>query len=155
MTSNVGVTDLPKTQNKLGFGTTDSTEQNKNTKELLTKALQEKFKPEFLNRIDVVVVFDWLTKDDITKIANIMINNVNKKLASKNITLKFTNGAMKEIFDKGYSSTYGARPLKRYIEQNIEDNLAEEILIGRVQEGDEVTVGFSEGKFTYKPSKKD
>lgn len=153
LTSNVGVADLPKNQTKLGFGTTEDKDKNTNTKELLTKALQAKFKPEFLNRIDVVVIFDWLTKEDIVKIANIMIANVNKKLADKNITLKFTNGAMKEIFEKGYSSTYGARPLKRFIEQNVEDNLAEEILMGRVSNGDTVTVGFSDGKFTYKTNK--
>ena len=151
LTSNVGVADLPKNTNKLGFGSKE--DKNESTKELLTKALQAKFKPEFLNRIDVVVIFDWLTKEDIVKIANIMIANVNKKLADKRITLKFTNGAMKEIFEKGYSSTYGARPLKRFIEQNVEDNLAEEILMGRVCEGDDVTVGFSDGKFTYKPNK--
>lgn len=150
LTSNVGVQDLPKNQTKLGFGTSSDDDKNLTTKESLTKALQSKFKPEFLNRIDVVVVFDWLTKEDIVKIANIMIANVNKKLQDKNITLKFTNGAMKEIFEKGYSSTYGARPLKRFIEQNIEDNLAEEILMGRVSNGDEVTVGFSDGKFTFK-----
>ena len=153
LTSNVGVSDLPKQQNKLGFGSSTEESKNANTKELLTKALQAKFKPEFLNRIDVTVIFDWLTKEDIVKIANIMINNVNKKLADRNITLKFTNGAMKEIFEKGYSSTYGARPLKRFIEQNVEDNLAEEILMGRVADGDSVTVGFSDGKFTFKTNK--
>ena len=153
LTSNVGVQDLPKNQTKLGFGSSDEKDKNTTTKELLNKALQTKFKPEFLNRIDVVVIFDWLTKEDIVKIANIMIANVNKKLADKNITLKFTNGAMKEIFEKGYSSTYGARPLKRFIEQSVEDNLAEEILMGRVSDGDTVTVGFSEGKFTFKTNK--
>ena len=153
MTSNVGVADLPKTTTTLGFGENTEEKKNSNTKELLTKALQEKFKPEFLNRIDVVVIFDYLTKEDIVKIANIMIANVNKKLAERNITLQYTNGAMKEIFEKGYSSTYGARPLKRFIEQNIEDNLAEEILMGRVKDGDKVTIGFSDGKFTYKTDK--
>lgn len=149
LTSNVGVSDLPKNNGSLGFGTSDDSKKQ-NTKELLTKALQNKFKPEFLNRIDVTVIFDWLTREDIEKIANIMIANVNKKLESKHITLKFTNGAMKEIFDKGYSTTYGARPLKRFIEQNIEDNLAEEILVGNISEGDDVTVGFTAGKFTFK-----
>lgn len=153
LTSNVGVADLPKNTNKLGFGATEEKDKNANTKELLTKSLHDKFKPEFLNRIDVVVVFDWLTKEDIVKIANIMINNVNKKLADRNITLKFTKGAMKEIFEKGYSSEFGARPLKRFIEQNIEDNLAEEMLMGRVVDNNVVTVGFADGKFTYKVDK--
>lgn len=150
MTSNVGVSDLPKNSASLGFGESGNKEKNKNTKELLTKALQEKFKPEFLNRVDVTVIFDWLTREDIVKIANIMINNLNKKLAERNITLKFTNGAMKEIFEKGYNSTYGARPLKRFIEQNIEDDLADEILMNKIGDNDVVTVGFSDGEFTYK-----
>ena len=150
MTSNVGVSDLPKNSASLGFGESGNKEKNKNTKELLTKALQEKFKPEFLNRVDVTVIFDWLTRDDIVKIANIMINNLNKKLAERNISLKFTNGAMKEIFEKGYNSTYGARPLKRFIEQNIEDDLADEILMNKIKDNDVVTVGFSDGEFTYK-----
>jgi len=147
LTSNVGVSDLPKNENRLGFAESD--EKTTSVHEHLLNALKEKFKPEFLNRIDSTVVFDYLTKDNIIKIANIMIENVNKKLASKEIILQFTKGAMQEIFDKGYSKEYGARPLRRYLEQNIEDNLAEEILLGNVKEGDKVTVSFKEGKFVF------
>lgn len=150
MTSNVGVSDLPKNTSKFGFG--DDDEQNKtpdSVKEHLMKSLRDKFKPEFLNRVDVTVIFDRLNKDDIIKIANIMINNLNKKLADKRITLKFTNGAMQEIFKKGYSEEYGARPLKRFIEQKIEDNLAEEILAGNINDGDDITVAFKDGKFVF------
>ncbi len=149
MTSNAGVSDLPKNTSAFGFSD-DEIKGETNVKEHLLNALKEKFKPEFLNRVDVTVVFDRLTKDDIIKIANIMISNLNKKLAAKKITLKFTNGAMQEIFDKGYSETYGARPLKRFIEQNIEDNLAEEILMGSVHEGENITVAFKDGKFVFK-----
>ncbi len=149
MTSNVGVADLPKNTSSFGFSDDSEAKSDVNVKEFLMKSLKEKFKPEFLNRIDVTVIFDRLTKDDIVKIANIMINNLNKKLADKKITLKFTNGAMQEIFEKGYSETYGARPLKRFIEQNIEDNLAEEILMGNVKEGDDVVVSFKDGKFLF------
>ncbi len=147
LTSNVGVADLPKNSGKLGFS--DEDDANVDVKEHLMKALRDKFKPEFLNRIDVTVIFDRLSKDDIIKIANIMIANLNKKLATKKIELKFTNGAMQEIFDKGYSEEYGARPLKRFLEQSIEDNLAEEILMGNIAEGDNVKVGFKNGKFTF------
>jgi len=149
LTSNVGVAELPKKKTTLGFGE-DSDDDNINVKEHLTKALQNKFKPEFLNRIDVTVIFDRLSKEDIIKIANIMIANLNKKLESKKIKLKFTNGAMQEIFEKGYSYEYGARPLKRFLEQNIEDNLAEEILMGNVEEGQDITVSFKDGKFIFK-----
>ena len=151
LTSNVGVADLPKNTNTFGFSDDDKKDlaSKEAVKEHLMKALQAKFKPEFLNRIDVTVIFDRLTKDDIIKIANIMIANLNKKLASKKINLKFTNGAMQQIFEKGYSEEYGARPLKRFIEQNIEDGLAEEILAGNINEGDNVTVGFKQGKFVF------
>ena len=151
LTSNVGVADLPKNTNTFGFSDDDKKDlaSKEAVKEHLMKALQAKFKPEFLNRIDVTVIFDRLTKDDIIKIANIMIANLNKKLASKKINLKFTNGAMQQIFEKGYSEEYGARALKRFIEQNIEDSLAEEILAGNINEGDNVTVGFKQGKFVF------
>lgn len=151
LTSNVGVADLPKNTNTFGFSDDDKKDlaSKEAVKEHLMKALQAKFKPEFLNRIDVTVIFDRLTKDDIIKIANIMIANLNKKLASKKINLKFTNGAMQQIFEKGYSEEYGARPLKRFIEQNIEDSLAEEMLAGNINEGDNVTVGFKQGKFVF------
>ena len=147
LTSNVGVSDLPKQSSKLGFAEEDN--KNTNVREHLLNALKERFKPEFLNRIDVTVIFDYLTKENIIKIANIMIEGLNKKLSSKNIKLQFTNGAMQEIFDKGYNREYGARPLKRFIEQNIEDNLAEEILLGNIGEGDNVTVSFKDDKFVF------
>lgn len=148
LTSNVGVAELPKSTKPLGFVTDDEGEKN-SERELLMKALQSKFKPEFLNRIDSVIIFDKLSKDDIVKIANIMIANLNRKLESKGITLKFTKGAMEQIFEKGYSAVYGARPLKRFIEQNIEDGLAEEILMGRVSDNSVVTVSFANGKFHF------
>ncbi len=148
LTSNVGVAELPKNTRTLGFGADDENEKS-NERELLMKALQSKFKPEFLNRIDSVIIFDKLSKDDIVKIANIMIAALNRKLESKGITLKFTKGAMEQIFEKGYSATYGARPLKRFIEQNIEDGLAEEILMGRVSDNSTVTVSFTNGKFVF------
>ena len=154
LTSNAGVADLPKNTTKFGFGEDTADSSKETVKDHLMKALQAKFKPEFLNRIDMTVIFDKLTKEDIVKIANIMIANLNKKLSSKKITLRFTNGAMGQIFEKGYSEEYGARPLKRFIEQNIEDNLAEEILMGRVTDGDSVTVGFKQGKFTFTKSEK-
>ena len=118
MTSNVGVSDLPKNTSAFGFSDEENNNSSVDVKEHLMKALQKKFKPEFINRIDKTVIFDRLTKQDIVKIANIMVKGLNKKLESKKISLKFTNGAMNQIFEKGYSEEYGARPLKRFIEQN-------------------------------------
>ena len=148
MTSNIGVSTLPKKTQTLGFGSSDM-DENVNVREHLMKSLREKFKPEILNRIDQTIIFDRLTKNDIIKIANILIDKLNKKLVPKGITLKFTKGAMQNIFEKGYDTEYGARPLKRYIEQNIEDGLAEEILMGKIEDNTSVIVSFKNGKFVF------
>jgi len=148
MTSNCGVESLPKQTKHLGFNDSEK-EEKESTKEHLMNALKERFKPEFLNRIDVICVFDSLTKEDITKIATIMINNLNNKLSDKKITLRLTKGAIENIIEKGYSKEYGARPLKRYIEQQIEDSLAESILNGEIAENSVVTVGYKNNKFTF------
>jgi len=153
MTSNCGVADLPKASKRLGFDDGEASSVKVDVKEHLMKALQSRFKPEFLNRVDVVCIFENLSKDDISKIATILINNLNNKLKDKQITLRLTKGAIDEIIDKGYSSEYGARPLKRFIEQKIEDSLAEAILAGEFSEGSVVTVGLKNGKFTFTASK--
>jgi len=148
LTSNVGVSSLPKKAQTLGFG--EAKEENIDVRYHLTKALKAHFKPELLNRIDQTIIFDRLTKTDIEKIANILINKLNSKLKSKNIVLKFTKGAMQSIIDNGYDPEYGARPLKRYIEQNIEDGLAEEILLGNIEDNTTVIVSHKNGKFMFK-----
>ena len=147
LTSNVGVADLPKNTAKLGFNEIGSEKQN--TKDFLMNALRNKFKPEFLNRIDVICVFENLTEADIAKICKIMLTNLNKKLRDKSITLDFKESAIKEILKQGYNKDYGARPLKRVIEQQIEDKLAEEILMGKVREGDALVVSFVAGDFRF------
>ena len=146
LTSNVGVAEIAS-QNKLGFG--DIEEENKNMREKLLDALKRKFKPEFLNRIDAVVVFEHLSNDEIRKIAKIMIDALNKKLQPKGILLSFTKRAIDEIVKLGYDRNYGARPLRRVIEQQIEDKLAEEMLSGNVMDGDALTVDF-DTKFIFK-----
>lgn len=149
MTSNCGVSDLQAARKKLGFDDGNRKEEKIDVKEHLMNALKQRFKPEFLNRIDVICIFDSLTRDDISKIATIMINNLNNKLKDKKISLRLTKGAMDQITQEGYSNDYGARPLKRYIEQNIEDGIAESILNGEFGENSVVTVGFKDGKFTF------
>ena len=147
LTSNIGVSSLPKKKQSLGFGGDES--QDVNIEEHLLKALKNAFKPELLNRIDQTIIFERLTEADISKIAGIMIKKLEGKLASKNIKLNFTKGAMKEIFEKGYDPEYGARPLRRFIEQNVEDGLAEAILSGSIDEGDDVVISFKNGKFVF------
>ena len=147
LTSNVGVAELQAQGARLGFGTEEETE--KSMKEKLLDALKKKFKPEFLNRIDAVVVFEHLTADEIRTIAKIMIDGLNKKLQPKGILLSFTTRAIDEVVKEGYDKNYGARPLRRVLEQQIEDRLAEEMLSGNVQEGDSLVVDFANNQFTF------
>ena len=132
---------------RLGFGSEESDE--KSMKEKLLDSLKKKFKPEFLNRIDAVVVFEHLSSDEIRTIAKIMIDGLNKKLQPKGILLSFTTRAIDEVVRQGYDRNYGARPLRRVLEQQIEDRLAEEMLSGNVQEGDSLVVDFANGQFTF------
>ncbi len=143
MTSNVGVAEL-KTARTLGFGS--QLESERKTEDIINNALHKHFKPEFLNRIDVICTFNHLTRDDIAKIANLMLGKVQKKLGERNIKLRVTDSMMAYIIDKGYDMEFGARPLRRVIEQNIEDAIAEEILAGRVKDGDSVTADYVDGR---------
>lgn len=138
MTSNVGATDAAA-KREIGFnaiGKRDSDVRD----EAYMNALRSMFRPEFLNRIDVICVFDKLTKDDVAKIAEIMLKKVEKSLADKNIMLTVTPAAMSWLIEKGYDAEYGARPLRRVIEQNVEDEIAEAIIGGRVRNNSAVRV---------------
>ncbi len=144
MTSNAGVSDLKQNNRSLGFSSqsTDAPDE-KRTEEILTEALKRHFKPEFLNRIDVVSIFHHLSREDIKRIAVIMLGKVEKSLAEREISLKLTDGAMDFITKRGYDPEYGARPLRRVIEQYVEDNVAEALLAGNVRDGGSVTVDIS------------
>ena len=147
MTSNAGVADLKQTSRSLGFSS-QSTEapDEKRTEEILTDALKRHFKPEFLNRIDVVSIFHHLGKQDIAKIADIMLSKVQKSLSERGITLKLTDAATDFIVNRGYDPEYGARPLRRVIEQYVEDNIAEALLDGSVRDNSVITVDIVDGQ---------
>ena len=148
MTSNVGVADLPKNTTKLGFN--DQETQSINIKEKLMEALRARFKPEFINRVDVVIIFESLKEEDIRKIAEIMIGNLNKKLKNQKIQVGFSESAIKGLVKEGYSPVYGARPLKRVIEQKIEDKLAESLLLGQIKPGEKIEAKYNNGEFSFK-----
>ena len=136
MTSNCGVSELNTHTSQLGFNTNSFTRENpeyEQMKDTILSSVRRKFKPEFLNRIDVITVFHSLTQEHLTGIAKIMLNNLNKRLKEKDINLKFTEGALKYIVEKGTSSEYGARPLKRLIQQEIEDRLTDALLSGEIE----------------------
>lgn len=144
MTSNVGAS-AAAAKREIGFnaiGKKDSDVRD----EAYMSALKGLFRPEFLNRIDVICVFDKLTKEDVAKIAEIMLKRVEKSLADKNITLTITPAAINWLIEKGYDAEYGARPLRRVIEQNVEDEIAEAIISGRVHGNSTVKVDFADDK---------
>jgi ATP-dependent Clp protease ATP-binding subunit ClpC len=146
LTSNVGATEVKKTQS-LGFASANANVEYEKMCDKYMDALKEKFRPEFLNRIDDIIVFNKLTKEETKEIASLMMANLRKRLVVMDITLEITDSAMDLILEKGYDDNYGARPLKRVIQHYIEDKLSEEILRGRVGENSTVTIDAQNGEF--------
>jgi ATP-dependent Clp protease ATP-binding subunit ClpB len=113
-------------------------------------ALKDYFKPEFLNRVDEVIVFHMLSKDNLAKIIDIQLANLAKRLRQRQINIEFTDKARKQIMEEGFDPVFGARPLKRTIQQRIENPLAQELLAGRFAEGDTVKIDADAHKFIFK-----
>lgn len=155
MTSNAGAQAIiaPK---KLGFGAVEDKKQDyKRMKEGVMEEVKRMFKPEFLNRIDEIIVFHTLNKEEIKKIVGILMKDLIKRCKDQmNINLKVRDSVKELIAKEGFDPKYGARPLKRAIQSKIEDAMAEEILEGKIKEGDEVTLGISKQgiKFVVNPS---
>ncbi|MEE1224256.1 MAG: ATP-dependent Clp protease ATP-binding subunit, partial [Clostridia bacterium] len=152
MTSNLGAKEiLGKMTSHLGFGSSSKEDEAKSDREKIREKVMEQvknaFKPEFLNRIDEIIVFDRLSEDDIKQIAKIMLNSLNDRLADNGIKVEFTDEAISKIAKSGFDVTYGARPLRRAIQTEIEDMLSEKIIDGEVKNGDSITVDVSEDKF--------
>jgi ATP-dependent Clp protease ATP-binding subunit ClpB len=103
-------------------------------------AVRAHFRPEFLNRLDDMIVFDRLTRDDMDGIVKIQLKRLERRLAQRNITLEMSEAALKWLADEGYDPVYGARPLKRVIQRALQDNLAEAILAGDIEDGAKVPV---------------
>ena len=148
MTSNVGAAKIISSKSALGFGGDDN-DENKSIEDLVMEDLKKTFKPEFLNRIDDIIVFNRLEKDDIKEIAARMLKTLTKRLAEMDITLEFTDAAISAIADAGFDNVYGARPLRRAIQRKIEDPLSELMLQKKVSDGDKCTVDFKDDKFTF------
>ena len=142
MTSNVGAKDITKNRT-LGFGTNDVISDFDRISEKVKEELQHAFNPEFLNRLDDVIVFHPLSKEHIAQIVTILLNEVQKRLGDEALTLKLTDGAIEFLVKNGYDVAYGARPLKRAIQRWIEDPLSEKILMAEFSRGDEIEVDVS------------
>ena len=111
--------------------------------------LKRAFRPEFLNRIDDTIVFRQLIKSDIEKIAEKMLEGLKKRLEANGIKADFTEDAVSEIANHGFDAVYGARPLRRAIQNKIEDALSEHILEGKIKSGDKVKCDFADGSFKF------
>ena len=155
MTSNAGAENIiaPK---RLGFGVaTDAKADHEFMKGRVMEEVKRLFKPEFLNRIDEIIVFHQLTKEHMKGIADIMLRGIEKRSKEQlGITLTVNEAAKDLLIDKGYDDKYGARPLRRTIQSLLEDKMAEEILDGRLKKGVNVEVGCEEGKLTFTVKKK-
>lgn len=144
MTSNCGVDDPEYRANRIKYQNADTDEEisklDSEAEGILNSNLKSKFKPEFLNRIDSIVVFRSLTKPELARVAKLLITKLANKLKPQGVELKFTENALKYLVDKGYNIEWGARPLRRVIEHEIEDKLADEILSKKIDGGAKVTV---------------
>ena len=147
MTSNVGASKITGNNASLGFG--ENSDENKNIEELVMEDLKRTFKPEFLNRIDEIIVFNRLKKEDIKEIAKRMLKSLDKRLAEMDIELSFTDNAISAIADAGFDDVYGARPLRRAIQQKIEDPLSERMLEKKVVSGGRYVADYKNGEFTF------
>lgn len=150
MTSNVGANKLTQAK-RVGFGEADS---NAEIKKNVTDDLKKTFRPEFLNRLDEIIVFNRLTEDEIKCIAKVMLASVSKRLSENGIDATFNDSAIALLAKEGFDPIYGARPLRRAITSKIEDLFAEEILSGNVNKGDKVSVSAKADKFVINQLKK-
>jgi ATP-dependent Clp protease ATP-binding subunit ClpC len=143
MTSNVGAKDITK-KGTLGFGSADAASNFERMAEKVKGEMQHVFNPEFLNRLDDVIVFHPLDKSHIAQIVSILLKGVQERLGEEELTIKLTEGGTEFLVKHGYDVAYGARPLKRAIQRWIEDPLSEKILLAEFSRGDEIEVDVSQ-----------
>lgn len=150
LTSNVGASIVSA---KPSFGFNNDYSRENEMKDRISEALKKKFSPEFLNRLDDIIIFHSLSREDCGKITDILFDSLIKRLAENDIRLKIAGSAADLVIDSGYSETYGARPLRRAITTHIEDMLASAILDKQIQPGDEVLVFAENGKASFVKSR--
>jgi len=152
MTSNAGAATIKK-QRTLGFAAAtekESENEYERMKDSVMEDLKRSFRPEFLNRIDDIIVFHAIEEKDLQKIVNLMLRSVAERLREQDITISFDEKAEKHLAKEGYDQVYGARPLRRAITKAVEDKLSEEILKGNVKKEDKILVTVDEGELVFK-----
>ena len=159
MTSNVGASRIENVS-KLGFAVSDDVEQDRyeKLKDTVMEEMKKAFRPEFLNRVDDIIVFAHLNKDEVRKIADIMLNDLIKRIKEQELTMEVTDEVKDYLAKDGYSENYGARPLRRLIQKKIEDPIAEEILTGEYKHGDTIRLKLDNDRIVFEritPEQKD
>ena len=154
MTSNLGATQL-QDEKEVGFGAKDMSQDYNAMAAAIKQQMRLYFRPEFLNRIDETIIFHSLQKKELHQIVKLMVNDLNKRVSEQGINLKVTPAAIDVIAKLGYNPAYGARPLRRALQDHIEDDLSTGLLSGEINVGDDVTVGAHQGKITFKVKKPD
>ena len=149
MTSNVGARLITEKKVSFGFGENGEERTDADIKEAALSELKKAFRPEFLNRVDDIIVFSKLQKEEIADIAVKMLDQLSARLEGLNIRLQYEDSVKLELAEKGFDPVYGARPLRREIQNKIEDPLSEQILEGIIQNGDTVLCRFADGKFIF------
>ena len=150
-TSNIGSKAISETQKGIGFGTaTETVKKYKQVQALVLNEAKKLFKPEFINRLDDLIVFHNLSQENVRSIADLMIDNLNKRLTEQKLSIEVSTKAKDKLAKDGFSEVYGARPLKRLIEDQIENPISMKIINGEFDFGDTIKVHIAKDKYTFK-----
>ncbi|MCY9198772.1 ATP-dependent protease ATP-binding subunit ClpC [Bacillus atrophaeus] len=153
MTSNVGASEL-KRNKYVGFNVQDETQNHKDMKEKVMGELKRAFRPEFINRIDEIIVFHSLEKKHLNEIVTLMSDQLTKRLKEQDLSIELTEAAKAKVADEGVDLEYGARPLRRAIQKHVEDRLSEELLRGNIDKGQHIVLDVEDGEFVVKTTAK-
>lgn len=150
MTSNLGSEAITRRGAGIGFGAGGADADEEARREQILRPLREHFRPEFLNRIDEIVVFRQLTGDQLRRITNLLLERTRRLLQAQGVTVEFTDPAVDWLAERGYQPEYGARPLRRTIQREVDNRLSRLLLDGRVGEGGRVTVDVEDGRLAFR-----
>ncbi|MCO4852274.1 ATP-dependent protease ATP-binding subunit ClpC [Bacillus vallismortis] len=153
MTSNVGASEL-KRNKYVGFNVQDETQNHKDMKDKVMGELKRAFRPEFINRIDEIIVFHSLEKKHLTEIVSLMSDQLTKRLKEQDLSIELTEAAKAKVAEEGVDLEYGARPLRRAIQKHVEDRLSEELLRGNIHKGQHIVLDVEDGEIVVKTTAK-
>jgi ATP-dependent Clp protease ATP-binding subunit ClpC len=154
MTSNLGSEAIGRRGTGIGFGPGDADADEEARREQILRPLREHFRPEFLNRIDEIVVFRRLTGDQLRQITNLLLEKTRRLTQAQGITVEFTDAAVDWLAERGHQPEYGARPLRRTIQREVDNQLSRLLLDGRIQEGGRVTVDMTDNHLEFRTAER-